>query len=380
VLGVLPGMSRVAFFRYATASLELPVIVLAALGIDELGRRAGWRRALLLAAVAAGALVAAAALGAQSLIGQLEPRFGRRPYFEVSVAWGASVVLAAAAIALVRSARARTRLLAVVLAADACALFVVPELSAPRSVTVDTAPVAYLQRHLGSSRVFALGPLAPNYGSYFGVASLNINDLPIPSPFRRYVHRRLDQVVDPTVFVGDYGGRSFLAPSPQQELERNLDGYREAGVKYVLTPAGQALPQRPGGFTLVFRSPSTWVYELAGSKPYFTLAGGNCLSVPAGRSSARTSCAAATTLVRRETDLPGWSATVDGRPVTIRAADGLFQAIRFPAGSHEVRFSYAPPYIVWGLVGLALGCAWLVLGPRLGRPGPRGTAGVSSGA
>jgi Bacterial membrane protein YfhO len=380
ILGVLPGMSRVAFFRYATASLEFSVIVLAALGIDDLARApAESRRRLLTAALAALVLVAAAAIGAQSLIGRLEPRFGHRPYFEVSLAWGVIVVLAAVAIVLLRSAQARIRLLASLLAVDACALFVVPELSAPRSVTVDTAPVRYLRRHLGSSRFFTLGPVQPNYGSYFGVASLNINDLPIPSVFERYVRARLDQVVDPTVFVGNYGGgRSFLNPSPQLELERNLAGYRASGVSYVLTPAGQALPQSAATFTLVFRSPSTWIYALAGSEPYLTLADRSCRIAPRGRSSAHIACPTATTLVRRETDLPGWTATLDGHPVAIRGADGVFQAISVPAGPHEVRFSYAPPYIVWGLTGLVLGCGWLVLGATAGRLRPGAAAARAS--
>ncbi len=365
VLGVLPGMSRVAFFRYATASLELAVILLAALGIDDLARAPDWRRRLLLAAGAGLVLVAAAAIGAQSLIGQLEARFSQRPYFAVAVAWGALVVIAAAACALVKSRSARIRVLSALLAIDACALFVIPELSAPRSVTVDTAPVAYLQRHLGSSRFFTLGPLAPNYGSYFGVGSLNINDLPIPSRFQRYVNARLDRVVDPTVFVGNFGGgRSWFGPSPEQELERNLAGYRAASVRYVLTPAGQTLPESQDGFMLVLRTPSTWIYTLSGSDPYFTASAG-CAVSASGRTSARVSCSSPGTLIRRETNLPGWSATIDGRGVPIRTTGGLFQAIGMPAGAHTVNFGYEPPYILWSVVGLLLGCGWLLVGRRL---------------
>src|SRR5207302_1709636 len=210
-------------------------------------------------------------------------------------------------------------------------LFGVAELSAPRAVQLDLSPVAYLKRHLGGSRFFTLGPLAPNYGSYFGVGSLNVNDLPIPSRFERYVHARLDQVVDPTVFVGNYGGgRSFFKASPQRELERNLPGYRAAAVKYVLVPAGQELPQAAGALRLVFRSPSTWIYELAGAQPYFSASAPGCLVHARGRSSAQVSCATGATLIRRETDLPGWTATVDGRLVAIGASGGLFQAIRVP--------------------------------------------------
>ena len=365
IIGVLPGMSRVWFYRYATSSLELSVIVLAALGLDDLVRNPGSRRRLAWAAAAGLVVVAGAAIGAQPLIARLEPRFSQSPYFPLAVAWGAIVVLAAAGVALLRAAHVRIRLLAALLVLDALVLFAVPELSAPRAIQLDLSPVAYLKRHLGGSRFFTLGPLAPNYGSYFGLQSLNVNDLPIPTTFEHYVHARLDRVVDPTVFVGNYGGlRPAFAPSPEQELVRNLDGYRAAGVKYVLTPAGQRLPQSPRGFTLVFRSPSTWIYRLAGTEPYITTTGG-CRVTASSSSSARVSCTTPATLVRRETNLPGWTATVDGRAVPIRGVDGAFQAISVPAGAHTIGFGYKPPYILWGVIALVLGCGWVVLGRRV---------------
>ena len=113
-----------------------------------------------------------------------------------------------------------------------------------------------------TNAVFGLGPLAPNYGSYFGIASLNNGDFP-SAPFARFVRDRLDRFVEPTVFVGTTaGGRSPYAPPPQHELLRNLAGYRAAGVAYVLTPAGRPLPTGPGSFTLAARTPTTWIYHL----------------------------------------------------------------------------------------------------------------------
>ncbi|GAA1885947.1 YfhO family protein [Lapillicoccus jejuensis] len=50
---------------------------------------------------------------------------------------------------------------------------------------------------------------------------------------------------------------------------------------------------------------------------------------------------------------PGWSVTVDGRPATLRPADGAFGAVAVPAGRHEVRFAYAAPGLrVGALVSL----------------------------
>jgi hypothetical protein len=362
VLGVLPGMSRVAFFRYAPASVSLAIIVLAAVGIDELVRLPRLSRRALWVLVASLALIVGAAIGARSLADQLGSTFSHRPYYVAAVAWGMLIAVAAVAPTLLRDHRRRALVAALVVAADAVALFAVPELSAPRAVQTDLAPVAFLRAHLGSSRFYTLGPLQPNYGSYFGIASLNINDLPIPTRFERYVRGHLDQVVDPTVLVGNYGGgRPLFAPSPQQELLRNIAGYRAAGVAYVLTPAGQPLPQSQATFRLVFRSPSTWIYHLAGSAPYFDATNPRCRVAPQSGTSVRLTCPGPTVLMRRETSLPGWSASLDGHSTRVAQAGDLFQAVAVGAGAHRVQFSYVPPNLVWGVIAFVVGCGWLLV-------------------
>jgi hypothetical protein len=44
-----------------------------------------------------------------------------------------------------------------------------------------------------------------------------------------------------------------------------------------------------------------------------------------------------------ESHMPGWSATVDGRPVEILAANYAFRAVVLPAGRSRVEFVYVPP-------------------------------------
>ncbi|HLY48993.1 MAG TPA: YfhO family protein, partial [Solirubrobacteraceae bacterium] len=280
-----------------------------------------------------------------------------------------------------RPVRARSLIVLTIVAVDALVLFVVPELSAPRSTAIDSGPASYLKRHLGTGRFFTLGPLAPNYGSYYRLPSLNANDIPIPSAFGRYVHTHLDPWVDPTIFVGNSGGgRSPYLPSPEQELLRNLTGYRRAGVSYVLTPAGQALPQSRSTFTLVDRTATTWIYHLAGAAPYLT---SGCAISSASRTDARVNCPRSDTLVRRETDLPGWTATVDGHRTPVRSFDGIFQAVRIPAGRHHVRFAFTPPGEVWGLVGFLVGAVALlfaVMGSGRGLRRPIHRKRVSAGA
>ncbi|GGA12610.1 hypothetical protein GCM10011408_37740 [Dyella caseinilytica] len=51
-------------------------------------------------------------------------------------------------------------------------------------------------------------------------------------------------------------------------------------------------------------------------------------------------------LVINELDFPGWEATVDGQPVAIHRANGMFRAVCVPDGDHELQFRFHP----WGMV------------------------------
>lgn len=63
-------------------------------------------------------------------------------------------------------------------------------------------------------------------------------------------------------------------------------------------------------------------------------------------------------LVCSESNMSGWSATVDGRPTPILAANYAFRAVEVPAGSHTVRFAYHAPG--W-TAGFAISVAGLLL-------------------
>lgn len=350
VLGVIPGMSHIQFYRYATAALELPVIVLAALGIDGVTHAPAPRRHLLAGALVALATVAVAAIAAQPVIQQLHvPHI--HTYFLVSLIWGLSTAVAVALIAAVRSPSLRARMLMLVVAVDAVALFAVPQFAAPRETTIDRAPVAYLQHHLGLQRFYTLGPIAANYGSYFAIAELGILDYP-PKSFAHYVRRRLDP------FAPFIGFRNLRRPSAEQELMLHLAGYGRAGVRYVLAPVGERLPTSRHGLTLVDRTSSTRIYEINHAAPFMSAPG--CRLSDVSLDGAQVSCPRPTRLVRLETSLPGWTGRVDGRAVPIRRVDGLFQSMTVPAGTHRITFSFVPVAMDWGLIGLLAGFALLL--------------------
>jgi hypothetical protein len=378
VLGWLPGMSRVAFYRYCTPALELSVLVLAAMGIQELTRRPA--RRTIIAWASAGLLLAlvAAAVGAHSLTSQLGAKFAHRPYYAASIAWAVLVLAAGAIVTLLRTARTRRILAVALIVVDALVLFAIPEFSAPRAVQLDLAPVSFLKQNLGNSRAFTLGPLQPNYGAYFGLGLLNNNDVPLPAVMERYIHGSLDPWADPDIFVGLPIRRNPFAPPPGEELVRNLPAYQAAAVKYVLTPPGDLLPARD--FQLVLRSPSTWIYELRHLTAYFTASGGACQVAPDGRTAAEVSCARPAELIRRETYMPGWSAQVDGHAVPVRLRNGPFQAVDVPAGHHRVTYRFVPPYIGWGALALAAGLIWLAVAGALSRRRRAATRGPSAAA
>ncbi len=67
-------------------------------------------------------------------------------------------------------------------------------------------------------------------------------------------------------------------------------------------------------------------------------------------------------LLLTEAFYPGWQASVDGEPVPVYQADGYFQGVFVPTGTHQVRFVFVPTGLGYGrlfsFAGLAL---WLIL-------------------
>jgi hypothetical protein len=347
VLGVLPEMGRIQFYRYATAALELPVIILAAIGLDDARRveeRWCWR--VLAGAGAAMVGTGAVALAAHGLVTALAPTVRDvEDFFRASLVWALATLAAVGIAALAPRTRLRGTLLAAVVVIDAIALFAVPQFSAPRSARLDLRPVTYLRRHLGDSRFLTLGPIRPNYGSYFQLASVRLDDFP-PASYARYVHARLDP------FANFVGFRPAAVPTPRQTFVRHLAAYEATGVRYVITGPGAGLSGR--AFRLVFHDPTARIYRMARAAPLIGAAG--CRVTSAGLDGARLRCSRPATLVRRETWFAGWTAQVNGRTVPIRRIDGLFQAVRLPAGSDRVSFSFLPVDMDWALLAALAGC------------------------
>lgn len=411
VLAPLPIFHQAAFYRYDNPSWTLAVVVLAGYGIDDVVRGRVGRRGVALALLAAAGCTVWAGIEAWHVMGDATGASSPHRYVVVSLI-GAAVLLAVAGAAALAGAAPATVVaethgaprrfgpvagvvLACALGAEAAVLLGATQLSAPTTVGRATGAASWLARHLGTARFATLGPVQPNYGSSFGAAEVNVNDLPLATAWNRYITTRLDPNAPPALFTG--GSRVDPAgPTPAQELSSHMAAYEAVGVRYVVEPASgtdvQGTPFPPPGTApwplgprRVFRDAYAEVWELPHPAPVFSLrttGATPCAVRGNGWDEAVVTCSAPSTLVRRVLALPGWKADVGGHVATVSATgpDALFEQVRVPAGTTRVLFSYLPagerPAIA--LAGAAL---VLVLAPlaamaprrrRRSRAGPPG--------
>lgn len=359
IVNTVPGITRTAFYRYSPPSWTLALAVLAALAIDDLTQRPERRRVAV-----GGGLAAATVVALGGLAWKYHSIVSGAPYnwlwLALSVALAVAIVLGCVSAALLARPRARAAVLGMIVMTEALGLFVVPQLSAPRSAVIDTGSVRFLQAHLGLYRFFTLGPLAPNYGSYYDLATVNINDVPIVGSYYTYVSESLNQNVPPALFTG--GVRTDPAgPSPTQELLRNLGAYEAAGVRYVIQPQNSPLLTAAGKrLPIVYSDQIARIVALPHPEPFESTIGTGCRVASASLDAAVADCRGPGRLIRREQYLSGWSATDDGHARPIAPYRSVFQSVPLHPGRNVIRWSFRPPHTSLALAAFALGMAALL--------------------
>jgi hypothetical protein len=369
----LPGFHSIAFYRYSQTSWELAVVVLAALGIDDLARRRIHPALVAGAGVIALGVIAWAASEAWPVMSAV------KGYAHAHAFIVASVLLAVFAVGLVvaggilmytrgsgRGRRVGLVLVAGAVILEAAVLFAAPLLSTPRPPPTDTALVQYLQGHLGLARFTTLGPISPNFGSYFGLSEINVNDLPVPKAFTTYVQKSLDPNSEALIFTGttkaDPNG-----PGPAQELTTHLAAYEAAGVKFVVLPTAGidvfGTPWPPPGLAhgprRVYADPLFAIWRLPSPTPFFTTSGARCHVRPEGMAAVEVTCSGPAVVHRLELPMPGWSAQMGSSSVTVRPS-GPFQSVSVGAGTTRLHYSFTPPYGDAALLAALVGALFLL--------------------
>ena len=383
---LLPFMGHVGAYRYLSPAVSFAAVVLGALGADDLrrGEVPRWAAAVALFCSAGAAL--AAALSGWPVVRAISGAPGASSWATGSLAWGFSVLALLGVAAIVLRGRWRTAMVLGCVVADALGMYVTPELSAPRAVSYDTHLVAFLERHDATGRFFTLGPVQPNYGSYFGAMEADVNDLPIPKAYHRYVARHLD--TNTTLQFTGTVVRNPTGPSPFAELVAHLGAYEAIGVRDVVAFTG-TIPRSTAatlGLRQVYRDRFATVYATPHPAPYYRASDGCALSHRT-IASVQVRCTAPGTLVRSALFMPGWSATTgSGKVLSVRAATkpgpDLAQSVRVPAGTTTVHFSYTPPHEGAALGALCVGAGIVVVPPAVvsvgGLPGVAGLAGLGA--
>jgi len=351
----VPGANLVLICRYIQPTLLLALVILAANGLDDLGRRPP-RVALLGAGFVGLAAVGVCATWAAAHWTSVHAIHDWEDWVLGSLGWVfVSVVICIGTLA--RPGRYAPVVLTILVMAESAIMFAIPTLSnPPGGARLDMAAVAFLRENLGQNRFYTMGPIAPNYGAYFEIASINETSSPAPRRWADWLPH-LDAAASVVAMMHPFPQRSLI-----QEMHRKLATFEWTGVKYILAaPYETRLLAAELKLRTAYSDAVMTIYELPHPSPYFEIVAGRCNMVPLERASATVDCSTPAVLLRRELFYPGWNASVNGTSATITAYKNLFQAIALPRGRSTVRFTYAPPHIIWMWLAALLGLAGLAM-------------------
>jgi hypothetical protein len=384
LVDLVPLLKQTLFCRYSAPSWAFCSALLCAIVIDDISLRHFQSNKKAIGGLLFGFSIASVSLFlAWKLVRELYVQDGYSVFLWVSLTWGVgSVVMAAFVLKMAEerheiAGRAMTALLAI----DAIALFSVPLFSGVTRAPSSSDGVLYLKKRIGNDRFYTLGPIAPNYGAYYHIASINYSYLPVAENWVKYVKEYIDPYADPSVFDGSGIRSDAKAPAQAEVLRENIREYEQIGVRYIVTPHSQdpfertpssaATPKLEFGGARkhaeespkrVLESGDMDIYELPGARPYFELVQGECNLHIEDRSTISVNCSSQGQLVRRELYYPGWKASMGGRNARIEPYNGIFQAIKIPPGQYKITFSYTPTHARAICVSFLLGVCWLALG------------------
>lgn len=350
LFNLLPGEKVMVLARYIPASFEFACLVLAAMAIDDLRRRAVSKVAITSATAVAVLALIWSINGSSPLRAKLFAVGAVNFLTKVGIVWPVVALFAMFGVWFLTRGKLRVAGVAIVLMVDLMASFAIPQLAAPRQATLVTGSIEFLKANLGGFRYYGLGVPQANYATYYQLLSINADDLPVPKAFIDYEFAHLDPNGRGNIFNGanrtDPAGISAV-----QAFTERWHEYAKVGVKYVVTsrPALGDSPFVGLGLQPVYRDARVVISELPHPRPILTGSAG-CTVTAHGLDSATVNCTQPGTVTRTVLTMPGWTATVDGDTTPIATVEEAFQQISVPAGRHEISYSFLPNHVALSLL------------------------------
>jgi len=233
---------------------------------------------------------------------------------------------------------------------------------------------------LGQSTCFTSAQLGtvPEVGDAFGLHEFAAYDPLLPYSYdSAWVSQTSQQPLERP--VGSLVPFSLFCPAVTTVAEA-----RRYGVAYVLEPAGTVAP---AGFVAVRSIADETLFRVPGASAVTLVPAPSPATMPgldaAGTSPPATgvdsdawrvvTAAPVRSVLRvRLTDVPGWHATIDGRPLSLERYAGVMLQAVVPAGHHVIELDYRPGAFTLGLalaVVALLALAGVPIGVRLRRRG-----------
>ena len=239
----------------------------------------------------------------------------------------------------------------------------------PETLYPRTPAITFLQQHAGIERVFSLGGYSPNTLTPFRIHSVCGYESGF---FPKHSADFLAAMI-PSDSRTPYFPHSVMA---LRHGRYDPDLLNLFGVRYIVIPKDDRLDDLPLVFestVRIYANPHCMPRAFLLTDPQSldilkqeTITPGDAAKLPSkvrgkaeivhygyNQVAIHTTCQEAGWLVITDAFAPGWTATVDGKPLAVTRVLTMFRAVPVPAGNHEVVFKHEPPLIRYGL-GLAL--------------------------
>ena len=362
VWNLIPLIQNVSFGRYIMASCELSMIMLAGLGLMDFAHSPKAKRLFTVTtSVMLLGLVWIVLTSGKLNVGVI---YGHRQRIIYAFLDAVPFLAIIALLVLGRFAKWRWTpwLVSAVLVVESLLIFGVPSGESAKYVYVDMKPIHFLQTHEQHYRFFDFAVLTPNWGSQYGLNELNAIDLPFPQKFTNLIENQLAPGLTPSNQFVIHNGVTGM-DIQMQDIVAHFKAYEDASVKYLMMP--KALVILPAltklGVTQVFTDSLATIYEMPHPRPFISARSSSCTVTTTNVDAASVSCPnGASTVIRTELSMAGWKAYVNGKSVTIKTVDGVYQSVKVPEGTSTVTYSFVPPHEKYAVL-LALLAALFLL-------------------